>query len=171
MVSFLPWVKSVAMSRRSARTVAAAFPALAEGTQNGLRRLISDHSKTVAAMLDLAAEKEDDFPIDVLCEKCAQVMKQQQLSVSSFLARFFSTSILSEQAILYGKSGKGSEATLADRIAASWSQNKSPDVVKKPTPSTSNKTKDKEEKSIKRKTETETNVEESKPKKTKKVPK
>lgn len=97
-----------------------AFPALAEGTQNGLRRLVADNSVTVASMLDV----EKDSAVDALCEKCAQVIRQQQLSVASFLARFFSADLLSDQAIILGKSGKGSAATLADRIAAAWAANK-----------------------------------------------
>ena len=97
-----------------------AFPALAEGTQNGLRRLVADNSVTVASMLDV----EKYSVVDALCEKCAQVIRQQQLSVASFLARFFSADLLSDQAIIVGKSGKGSAATLADRIAVAWAANK-----------------------------------------------
>ena len=77
-------------------------------------------------MLDM---EEDSSTTDVLCEKCAQVMKQQQLSVSSFLARFFPADMLSKQAVLWGKSGKGSAAVLADRIALAWVQKKSIDIV------------------------------------------
>ena len=122
------------MSRRSSRRgTAPAFPALSEGIQNGLKRLVLDNSSVVAKMLDVdmvvqeddgSTTSSDDVVERVLCEKCAQVMKQQQLSAASFLARFFHSDILSEHAILLGKSGKGSAATLADRIAAAWAQNK-----------------------------------------------
>lgn len=110
------------MSRRSGRRGASApaFPALSTGVQNGLRRLVEDNADTVAKMLD--ADKGSST--EVLCEKCAQVMKQQQLSAASFLARFFQSAILSEHAVLCGKSGKGSEATLGDRIEAAWAKNK-----------------------------------------------
>lgn len=108
------------MSRRSCRRgTTPAFPALAEGVQNGLRRLVSDNAETVATMLEV----DKNSAHDVVCEKCAHVMRQQQLSIASFLARFFSADILSEQAALCGKSGKGSAAALADRIAAAWANN------------------------------------------------
>jgi hypothetical protein len=143
------------MSRRSSRRATTpAFAGLIEGTQNGLRRLVSDNIKTVAAMLDM----EKDSSTSVLCEKCAQVMRQQQLSVSSFLASFFSADLLSEQAVLLGKSGKGSAAVLAGRIAAEWAHNKPLDVGSEIETATRQKTEELQGIDLKRKAEAETNV-------------
>jgi len=105
------------MSRRSSRRAAAAdaFPSLSEGVQKGLKRLATDNTKVIAKMLDVSMDKNDDnvttTTISKLCEKCAQVMKQQQLTASSFLARFFHTDILADHAsnVLH-KSAKGSAA-------------------------------------------------------------
>jgi len=128
------------MSRRSSRRAAAAdaFPSLSEGVQKGLKRLVTDNTKVIAKMLDVSMDKDDandaTTTISKLCEKCAQVMKQQQLTASSFLARFFHTDILADHAsnVLY-KSAKGSAATLADRIAAEWAKNKAfPDPSSSP---------------------------------------
>lgn len=63
---------------------------------------------------------------DALCEKCAGVMKMNQLSPSSFLARFFDANILKQHAILLNKSGKGSAAVLSERIEAEWAKNRIP---------------------------------------------
>lgn len=123
--------------RRSQRSTAAAFPALAPGTQIGLRRLVQDNIETVAQMLDVEHTADDDqdlHRLDKLCEQCAQVMKQQQLSPSSFLARFFDATVLAAQARLYQKSDKGSAATLADRLATAWAQ---PEKQKMPPAATS----------------------------------
>jgi hypothetical protein len=106
-------------SRR--RTPAPAFPVLPPGIQAGLQRLVSDNAKTVAEMLN----KQDSVDnTAALCEACAGVMKQQQLSAASFLARFFDATVLSEHAVLLQKSGKGSSPTLAERIATEWAKNK-----------------------------------------------
>jgi len=109
------------MSRSSRRRAAApAFPALPDGVQVGLKRLVSDNEKTVAEMLNA----DDDTDVDALCEKCAVVMKQQQLSASSFLARFFHEGVLSSHAVqCLEKSGKGSAPVLAERIAGEWAKN------------------------------------------------
>jgi hypothetical protein len=65
-----------------------------------------------------------------LCEQCAKVMKQQQLSPSSFLARFFDVTMLSQHAAdVLQKSGKGSAPILAERIAGEWAKNKGFPVV------------------------------------------
>ena len=110
------------MSRRSRRGPVEAFPALPQGIQKGLQRLVGDHAGTISAMLDIS---DDDAEASLICEKCAQVMKQQQLSASSFLARFFQADMLSQHATeVLQKSGKGSAAALADRIAAEWAKNK-----------------------------------------------
>jgi hypothetical protein len=150
------------MSRRSGRATTLAFAALAEGTQNGLRCLVSDNATTVATMLDM---DPDSSTTDVLCEKCAQVMRQQQLSVSSFLARFFPAEILSKHAVLWGKSGKGSAAVLADRIALVWLQNKS--LENGDEISTPHEKKVLEGIDLKRKTKAETKDNDIKPKETK----
>ena len=59
----------------------------------------------------------------MLAEKLAQVMAVNSLSHEMMLARFFDASVLGiyckEQ---LGKSGKGSAATLAARIAREWSR-------------------------------------------------
>ena len=109
------------MSRRSRRAAVEAFPALPEGIQKGLKRLVADNTATVSSMLDVSA----NATTDVLCEKCAHVMKQQQLSAATFLARFFHADILSKHATeVLQASGKGSAATLGDRIRAEWAKNK-----------------------------------------------
>lgn len=113
---------SSSMSSRPSRRRATApvFPTLATGIQNGLRRLVKENQATVARMLDCDADKS----VDELCEKCAAVMKQQQLSASSFLARFFDVSVLSNHAVMLNKSGKGTAPTLAERIAGEWAKNR-----------------------------------------------
>jgi hypothetical protein len=74
-------------------------------------------------MLNAADDEMSD--IDALCEKCVGVMKQQQLSASSFLARFFHPDMLSTHAVdCLGKSGQGSAPVLAERIAGEWAKNK-----------------------------------------------
>jgi hypothetical protein len=114
------------MSRRSRRGTVEALPALSQGVQNGLKRLVADNAETVATMLDASSTNStNEDVVAVLSEKCAQVMKQQQLSASNFLARFFAADLLAEHAVsVLGKSGKGSTATLGDRIAAEWAKNK-----------------------------------------------
>jgi hypothetical protein len=115
---------TMASSRSSGRRRAAtgpAFPALAPGIQNGLRRLVSDNQERVALMLD--KKRAVASTVDSLCEDCATVMKQQQLSASSFLARFFDIETLSEHAVLLNKSGKGTAPLLAERIETAWAKN------------------------------------------------
>jgi hypothetical protein len=127
----------VRSSRR--RTAAPAFPNLPEGIQVGLRRLVSDNATTVAQMLNMESTggvEEEEQQQQQLCEKCALVMKQQQLSPSSFLARFFEKDMLSAHAQVLGKSAKGSAPTLADRIAGEWAKNKG--FPKEETPGDSN---------------------------------
>ena len=121
------------MSRRSSSRRSAsrqpAFPQLPVGVQAGLERLVSDHQETVAQMLEVASssatEHEQQQQTDLLCEKCASVMKQQQLSVSQFLARFFDIQMLQQHAMrVLEKSGKGSAAVLSERIEAAWLKGK-----------------------------------------------
>ena len=110
------------MSRRSSRRAASnrpAFPQLPAGVQAGLQRIVTDHAATVARMLD--CETNDTA---VLSEKCATVMKQQQLSASQFLARFFHLDMLQQHAAILGKSNKGTAAVLSERIEAAWLKNK-----------------------------------------------
>ena len=91
----------------------------------GLTLLVGDNATTVAAMLGC----DSGTSIPGLCEKCAGVLRQQQLSPASFLGRFFETSVLSPHAIKLSKSGKGSSAILAERIAGEWSKNRMPPAV------------------------------------------
>lgn len=106
-------------SRSRRRAAAPAFPSLHIGVQNGLTRLISDNSKTVADMLDC-----EDESTELLAEKCARVMKQQQLSAAQFLARFFEAEPLIEHAkSALSKSDKGTSVQLAERIAKEWAKN------------------------------------------------
>jgi hypothetical protein len=74
--------------------------------------------------MDSTSGVEEEEQQQQLCEKCALVIKQQQLSPSSFLARFFEKDMLSAHAQVLGKSAKGSAPTLADRIAGEWAKNK-----------------------------------------------
>ena len=106
-------------SRRTATTLAA-LPSLPAGIQAGLQRLVDQHAATVARMLDV---NDDDNTTALLTEKCAAVMKQQQLSASQFLARFFDLQVLQQQAALYAKSPKGTAAVLAERIETAWRKN------------------------------------------------
>ena len=116
------------------------FPSLSPGIQDGLSRLVSDNVSTVASMLNVKEDGRDhnkEF-VQELCEQCAKVMKQQQLSPSSFLARFFDATLLSRHAVeVLNKSGKGSAPTLAERVAGEWSKNK-PLPPPKSTSSSSN---------------------------------
>ena len=81
--------------------------------------------------VDIGVQGDDDTEesklasVLELCEQCAKVMKQQQLNPSSFLARFFDKSVLSQHAEeVLQKSGKGSPPTLAERIAGEWAKGK-----------------------------------------------
>ena len=109
--------------RSSRRPAAASFPQLPAGVQAGLTRIVSDHKETVAKMLECDTTTTTT---EVLVERCAAVMKQQQLSVSQFLARFFDASVLQQHAIhVLEKSGKGTAAVLGERIEAEWRRNNS----------------------------------------------
>eukprot|EP00873_Tetraselmis_striata_P032977 jgi/Tetstr1/453241/TSEL_040257.t1 len=107
-------------AERPRRGSASASPwaALPAGVKEGLARLVADNRDSVAAMLQAGQEETEQQ----LCGRCAGVIKQQQLSPGSFLARFFPAEILSAHAELMGKSGKGGAATLADRIHACWAK-------------------------------------------------
>jgi hypothetical protein len=90
----------------------------------GLERLVTDNAETVAKMLQSPSDKPAD-----LCEQCAKILQQQQLSPASFLARFFDAKMLAMHAELLGKSPKGTAPTLAERIAGEWTKNNPiPDV-------------------------------------------
>lgn len=70
-------------------------------------------------------DAEKGASVDELTEKCAAVMKQQQLSAAQFLARFFEADMLSDHAEkVLNKSAKGSSAQLAERVANEWAKNK-----------------------------------------------
>ena len=94
------------------------FEKLPAGTRAGLELLVGANKKLVAEML-----QSDSSSTAHLCERCAGVLKQQQLSPDSFLARFFPASVLSEHSILLGKSGNGNEPALAERIGNVWARN------------------------------------------------
>ena len=53
-------------------------------------------------------------------------MKLNQLSPSSFLARFFDMELLRQHAVLLNKSGKGTTIVLSERIATAWAKNRVP---------------------------------------------
>jgi hypothetical protein len=132
---------TTASSRRPHRRAAAsgtpAFPGLALGIQNGLRRLVSDNASIVAQMLDSHGGNHVN-DVNELCEKCATVMRQQQqMSPSTFLARFFDATLLSKHAVnVLQKSGKGSAAVLAERIAKEWLKNNNKKMAMPLLPST-----------------------------------
>jgi hypothetical protein len=88
--------------------------------------LVSDNSAMVADMLNVIGRNspQDTSLVLELCEKCAGVMKQQQLSSSAFLARFFDRDCLASHSRKLKKSDKGSAPTLADRIEAEWRKNR-----------------------------------------------
>mmetsp|Transcript_21148 Transcript_21148/g.60371 ORF Transcript_21148/g.60371 Transcript_21148/m.60371 type:complete len:204 (-) Transcript_21148:1011-1622(-) len=106
----------------AAQSAGPAFPLLDEGTRNGLGRFVHDNATLVKQMMDITTKGKDD--VAVVCEKCALVIRQQQLTPSSFLARFFDVSVLAEHAALLGKSSKGNAPVLADRIANEWRKNR-----------------------------------------------
>ena len=106
------------MSRRRG-SGSSLFPKLPTGVQEGLRRLISDNVHVVTQML----QQSSSSSVESLCECCASVLKQQQLSVGSFLARFFDASMLVVHCQLLGKSTKGNAPALAERIANRWARN------------------------------------------------
>ena len=105
------------------------FKTLNEGTKRGLQRLVNDNKEIVKIMLGAAKTAETAK----LCELCAQVMHQQQLTPSSFLANYFNTTILAAHCSLVGKSGKGNAPALAERIADAWLSLKEGDLDGKVT--------------------------------------
>lgn len=115
---------TMSSSRRSSRQAAAASssPQLPVGVETGLMQMVTDHQETVAKMLNC---DETTTTTHILVKRCAVIMKQQQLSASQFLARFFDQSILQQHAVdALGKSGKGSAAVLGERIETEWRRNK-----------------------------------------------
>jgi hypothetical protein len=129
------------MSSRRSRASKPAFPDLHKGVQNGLRCLVQDHKDTVSRMLDLDSKSSEED----LLEACAKVIKQQQLSPSAFLARFFDAELLKSQAEVWRKSNKGSAPSIADRIEAAWMK----DGVKgRPQPTSKRKTDEKDENEV-----------------------
>lgn len=117
---------STNMSRSRRQTSGAdSFDKLSEGVKYGLQRLVNENAETVKQMLSATKTAS----ATELCELCAQVMQQQQLSPSSFLARFFDATILAAQCSLLGKSSKGNAPALAERIASAWLKLKTGDLV------------------------------------------
>ena len=109
----------------SRRNQSAVFPSLPIGVQNGLTCLVSDNQNTVAEMLEISSTTTSETAVEQLTERCAKVMKQQQLSAEQFLARFFHATVLSNHISTYypTKSGKGTSAQVAERIANQWAKN------------------------------------------------
>eukprot|EP00729_Bicosta_minor_P009009 gene9009-23748_t len=95
----------------------AALAKLSQGVVAGLTRLVEDNADTVAAMLQ--AGECNDLE---LVQRCAGVMRQQQLQAEGFLARFFQQEVLGPHALLLGKSDKGNSSQLAARIGAAWAR-------------------------------------------------
>ena len=104
---------------------AESFKKLSEGVKYGLQRLVNENAETVQSML--SANKTASAT--ELCELCAQVMQQQQLPPSSFLARFFDATILAAHCSLLGKSCKGNAPALAERITSAWLKCKAGDLA------------------------------------------
>ena len=125
--SITPTMPSPPSRRRSSRQ-SNAEPLFSKlwppGVKIGLERLVTDNAETVAKMLQSPSDKPAD-----LCEQCAKILQQQQLSPASFLARFFDAKMLAMHAELLGKSPKGTAPTLAERITGEWTRNNPiPDV-------------------------------------------
>ena len=95
--------------RRAASSNESAWAKMNIGTQNGLKRLVMDNKSVMIDML----EHCEGCTAQEMAEKCAAVIRQQQLTPSSFLARFFDADILREHARLLGKSDKGNAMILA----------------------------------------------------------
>ena len=121
---FIPMRQHVFRSRQQP-SAADSFDKLSEGVKYGLQRLVNENAETVKQMLSAAKTAN----ATELCELCAQVMQQQQLSPSSFLARFFDKTILAAHCSLLGKSCKGNAPALAERIASAWLKRKTRDLA------------------------------------------
>jgi hypothetical protein len=100
---------------------AASQPAtLPPNIRSGLASICEGNEALIKQMLGAEATGRADA---TLTDQLAQVMAVNSLSAEMMLARFFDASVLSSYASArLGKSGTGSAATLAARIAREWSK-------------------------------------------------
>ena len=102
--------------RRSASAKKKTFPA---NVVAGISSLVRGNESVVASML----EKSDEVTGHALVECLTDCMGVNNLSAEMLLARFFDSSVLSNYCIsVLNKSGKGSVATLSERIAREWAK-------------------------------------------------
>lgn len=102
--------------RRSASAKKKTFPA---NVVAGIASLVRGNESVVASML----EKSDEVTGPALVECLTDCMGVNNLSAEMLLARFFDSSVLSNYCIsVLNKSGKGSVATLSERIAREWAK-------------------------------------------------
>ena len=100
------------MSRR-ARTATTAV--VAPSVRAGLASFCDGNESTVRQMTDAGAG-------DDLVEKLLGVMGVSKISAEQLLANYFSAGVLGAYARRIGKSDKGGQATLAERIAREWAK-------------------------------------------------
>ena len=100
------------MSRR-ARTATTAV--VAPSVRLGLASFCDGNESTVRQMTDAGAG-------DDLVEKLLGVMGVSKISAEQLLANYFSAGVLGAYARRIGKSDKGGQATLAERIAREWAK-------------------------------------------------
>ena len=100
------------MSRR-ARTATTAV--VAPSVRKGLASFCDGNESTVRQMTDAGAG-------DDLVEKLLGVMGVSKISAEQLLANYFSAGVLGAYARRIGKSDKGGQATLAERIAREWAK-------------------------------------------------
>ena len=100
------------MSRR-ARTATTAV--VAPSVRLGLASFCDGNESTVRQMTDAGAG-------DDLVEKLLGVMGVSKISAEQLLANYFSAGVLGAYARRIGKSDKGGQATIAERIAREWAK-------------------------------------------------
>ena len=100
------------MSRR-ARTATTAV--VAPSVRAGLASFCDGNESTVRQMTDAGAG-------DDLVEKLLGVMGVSKISAEQLLANYFSAGVLGAYARRIGKSDKGGQATIAERIAREWAK-------------------------------------------------
>lgn len=110
--------RDVAMSSTRPRRSAPAAASVPDNVRRGLASFVNGNEDVVRAM-----GVEEDGDGGDLVDALLDVMRVNALSHEMLLARFFDASALSSycEGVL-GKSGKGSAATLAERIAREWSK-------------------------------------------------
>jgi len=108
--------KHTAMTSRTRRAPkrAAVSPAI----RSGLEALVEGNENLIAQMLSISETGGNH-----ICDELEKVMGVNSISAEQLLARFFDSSMLSSYCEKkLGKSGKGTESTLASRIVAAWSK-------------------------------------------------